>query len=127
MRRVLACAAAALTVAVVVVGLDPASAGGVQESSGPATVLAAASLTEALPRVDPAARFSFGGSNQLAQQIRQGFPFDVFLSASPREPQALLAEGLVRRPVTFATNSLVLIVPRGNPARIRVVQDLARR
>jgi molybdate transport system substrate-binding protein len=112
----------ALAVAAVLVGTAAGKPSGSQ-----ATVLAAASLTEVLPRIDPDARASFGGSNQLAQQIRQGFPFDVFLSASPRESQALLAEGLVRRPVTFATNSLVLIVPRANPARIRTVQDLARR
>ena len=90
-------------------------------------MLAAASLTEVLPRIDPEARASFGGSNQLAQQVRQGFPFDVFLSASPQHTRALFAEGLVRRPVTFATNSLVLIVPRANPARIRTAQDLASR
>ena len=70
---------------------------------------------------------SFGGSNQLAQQARQGFPFDVFLSASPLYTQALFAEGIVRKPVAFATNSLVLIVPRRNPARIASVDDLARR
>ena len=81
-------------------------------------MLAAASLTEVLPRIDVTARASFGGSNQLAQQARQGFPFDVFLSASPQYTQALFAEGLVRKPVAFATNSLVLIVPRRNPARI---------
>lgn len=94
---------------------------------GPVTVLAAASLTDVLPRVDPAARVSFGGSNQLFQQARQGFPFDVFLSASPRYTQALFAEGLVGRPVAFATNTLVLIVPRANPARIATIGDLARR
>lgn len=96
-------------------------------AEGPATVLAAASLTEVLPRVDETARASFGGSNQLAQQARQGFPFDVFLSASPQYTQALFAEGLVRRPVAFATNSLVLVVPRRNPARITRVADLAKR
>ena len=96
-------------------------------AEGPATVLAAASLTEVLPRIDDATRASFGGSNQLAQQARQGFPFDVFLSASPQYTQALFAEGLVRKPVRFATNSLVLIVPRRNPARIATVGDLARR
>jgi len=102
----------------------PATARGTE---GPATVLAAASLTEVLPQVDDTARASFGGSNQLAQQARQGFPFDVFLSASPQHTQALFAEGLVRRPVAFATNSLVLIVPRRNPARIATVGDLAKR
>jgi molybdate transport system substrate-binding protein len=96
-------------------------------SADPPTVLAAASLTEVLPRVQPDGRYSFAGSNQLAQQIRQGAPFDVFLSASPVYTQALRADGLVRKPVAFASNSLVLIVPRANPARIRVVRDLARR
>jgi molybdate transport system substrate-binding protein len=93
----------------------------------PATVLAASSLTEVLPRIDPDVRASFGGSNQLAQQIRQGFPFDVFLSASPVYTQALAGEGLVRRPVAFATNSLVLITPRANPAQLRTVYDLSKR
>ena len=100
---------------------------GARAADGPATVLAAASLTEVLPRVDAAARASFGGSNQLAEQARQGFPFDVFLSASPQHTRALFAAGLVRRPVAFATNSLVMIVPRRNPARIATVGDLARR
>jgi molybdate transport system substrate-binding protein len=90
-------------------------------------VLAASSLTEVLPRIEPASRYSFGGSNQLAQQIRQGAPFDVFLSASPVYTQALFREGHVRKPVVFATNSLVLVVPRANPQRIRTVFDLAKR
>ena len=90
-------------------------------------ILAAASLTEVLPRIDGTARASFGGSNQLAQQARQGFPFDLFLSASPQHTQALFADGIVRKPVAFATNSLVLIVPRRNPARISSVGDLAKR
>ena len=33
----------------------------------------------------------------------------------------------MRKPVAFATNSLVLIVPRRNPARIATVGDLAKR
>jgi len=93
----------------------------------PPVVLAAASLTEVLPRIAPAARHSFGSSSQLAQQIREGAPADVFLSASPVYTQELYAAGLVRKPVVFATNRLVLIVPRRNPAAIRSVADLARR
>ena len=72
-------------------------------------------------------RFSFAGSNQLAQQIRQGAPFDVFLSATRVYTRQLSAEGRVRKPVAFATNSLVLIVPRSNPQQLRTVYDLARR
>jgi molybdate transport system substrate-binding protein len=111
----------ALVLAAAAVGRPQPAAG------GPATVLAAASLTEVLPKIDPDARASFGGSNQLAQQIRLGFPVDVFLSASPKYTRGLYREGLVRRPVVFASNSIVLIVPQKNPARIRTVADLARR
>jgi molybdate transport system substrate-binding protein len=116
-------------VAVVVVGLAAGAASGSSgRSSGDvATILAAASLTEVLPRIDPDARYSFGSSNSLAEQIRRGAPFDVFLSASPLYTQTLRDEGLARRPVAFATNSLVVIVPRSNPAKIRTIADLARR
>lgn len=96
------------------------------EGDGP-IVLAAASLSEVLPRVDPEGRYSFAGSNQLAQQIRFGAPFDVFLSASPVYTRGLFREKLARKPVPFATNSLVLIVPRSNPQRLRTVYDLAKR
>ena len=125
MRR-LATVAATLA-ALAAAAAAAAAAATARGTEGPATVLAAASLTEVLPQVDDTARASFGGSNQLAQQARHGFPFDVFLSASPQYTQALFAEGLVRKPVAFATNSLVLIVPRRNPARIATVGDLAKR
>ena len=90
-------------------------------------VLAAASLTEVLPRIQPDASYSFGSSNSLAEQIRRGAPLDVYLTASPTYTQALYREQLVRKPVAFATNSLVVIVPRSNPARIRTIFDLAKR
>jgi molybdate transport system substrate-binding protein len=92
----------------------------------PATVFAAASLTDVFPRIDPAARYSFGGSNTLAAQIRQGAPADVFASANTALPQQLYQEGLVAKPVVFTRNTLVLIVPRANPAGIRSVYDLRR-
>ena len=115
----------ALAIAALAVGA--ASGRDVRRVDGQATVLAAASLTEVLSRIDPSAVSSFGGSNQLAQQARQGFPFDVFLSASPVYTQSLYTDGIVRKPVPFATNSLVLIVPKADPARIRTVGDLAKR
>jgi molybdate transport system substrate-binding protein len=91
------------------------------------TVYAAASLTEVFPRIDARERYSFGGSNQLAFQIRQGAPADVFASASPEFTQALFREHLVERPRTFASNKLVLAVPRSNPAGLRTVFDLRRK
>ena len=85
-------------------------------SGGPLDVYAAASLAEVFPQIDPDARFSFAGSDELATQIREGAPADVYAAASSKYPQELFDEGLVEEPVTFASNRLVLIVPRGNPA-----------
>jgi molybdate transport system substrate-binding protein len=90
------------------------------------TVYAAVSLTEVFPKIEPSARYSFAGSDQLALQIRQGAPADVYAAASPKYPQLLYHDGLVRKPITFATNKLVVIVPRSNPAQIHSVYDLRR-
>jgi molybdate transport system substrate-binding protein len=90
------------------------------------TVYAAASLTEVFPRIDGSPRFNFAGSDQLATQIEQGAPADVFASASPKQAELLHHDGLLRRPVVFATNKLILIVPRSNPAAVHSVYDLRR-
>ncbi len=115
-----------LALAVLGAGGAAASARGDRAQARP-VVLAAASLTEVLPRIVPDAAYSFGSSNSLAEQIRRGAPVDVYLSASPVYAQALFREELVRKPVAFATNSLVVIVPRSNPAKIKTVFDLAKR
>jgi molybdate transport system substrate-binding protein len=94
--------------------------------SGP-TVLAAASLTKVFPTIDPDARYTFGGSGALEIEIEQGAPADVFAAASPKQPAELLAKKLVDKPVQFATNTLVLIVPRANPAHITSVGDITKR
>jgi molybdate transport system substrate-binding protein len=90
------------------------------------TVFAASSLTNVLPKVDGGPRYSFAGSDQLALQIRKGAPVDVFAAASPKYPQDLYGDGLVSRPRVFATNRLVVIVPRSNPAGIKSVTDLRK-
>jgi molybdate transport system substrate-binding protein len=90
-------------------------------------IFAAASLTGVFPQIDRAPHYQFAGSDQLAFQILQGAPADVFAAASPRYPRELHAKGRCSKPVVFATNSLVLIVPRSNPARIHGVYDLRRR
>ena len=90
------------------------------------TVFAAASLTDAFPKIAPRATFSFAGSNTLAAQIRQGAPADVFASANLTLPNALHKDGLCSKPVVFTRNRLVVIVPRSNPASIHSVYDLRR-
>jgi molybdate transport system substrate-binding protein len=91
------------------------------------TVYAAASLTEVFPRIAGSPRYNFAGSDQLAAQIENGAPADVFASASPKQAELLHHDGLLRRPVVFATNKLIVIVPRSNPRDIRSVYDLRRR
>jgi molybdate transport system substrate-binding protein len=77
------------------------------------TVYGASSLRTVLPALDGAPQYSFAGSDVLQTQIERGAPADVFASASAKQPQALFAEGRCDRPVTFATNRLVLVVPEG--------------
>lgn len=114
MKRLLAVALVALVL--------PASVSGATQI----TALAAASLTEVFPRIDKTPRYSFAGSDQLALQIRQGAPADVYAAASPKYTQLLYRDGLVQKPVVFATNKLIVLVPRSNPAGIRSVYDLRR-
>jgi len=95
-------------------------------AASPITVFAAASLTGVFPRIATAPRYSFAGSDQLALQLQQGAQADVYAAASPKYPELLYHQGLLRKPLVFATNRLVLIVPRRNPARIGSVYDLRR-
>lgn len=98
-----------------------AAAGGSQ-----ATVFAAASLTRVFPKIEPNAKYTFGGSGALETQIEEGAPADVFAAASSKQPAALYAKGLVDKPVEFATNKLVLIVPADNPAHITSVTQITK-
>lgn len=93
---------------------------------GQPTVLAAASLTRVFPEIDPNAKYTFGGSGALATDIEQGAPADIYAAASPKDPAELFAKGLVEKPVEFATNTLVLIVPRSNPAHITSVSGITK-
>jgi len=88
------------------------------------TVYAAASLTNVFPQIDSTPTYSFGGSNTLAAQIQLGAPADVFASANTALPLQLYQKGLCTQPVVFTRNTLVLIVPKSNPAGIHSVYDL---
>jgi len=113
-KRLLAVAVAALAL--------PASVSG----GTPITVFAAASLTEVFPRIAAAPHYGFAGSDQLALQIRQGAPVDVYAAASPKYTQLLYRDGFVLKPVVFATNKLIILVPKSNPANIATAYDLRR-
>lgn len=99
------------------------------------TVFAAASLTDAFEEIATAFEaahpgvdvlFNFAGSSDLAAQLAEGAPADVFASANNRQMTAARDAGRVTtRPVTFVKNRLVLIVPVENPANIAGLRDLA--
>lgn len=102
--------------------------------TGTLTVFAAASLTgtfDALadrfeaehPGVD--VRLNYGGSSDLAVQIVQGAPADVFAAANEATMATVTAAGDASDPTIFTTNTLELVVPAGNPAGVTGLADLA--
>jgi molybdate transport system substrate-binding protein len=117
----------AVLTAVGVLALLAVPAGGASTAAQPQiTVYAAASLTDVFPAIAPNEKFSFGGSNTLATQIQQGAPADVFASANTKLPLQLYSKNLCSKPVVFTRNTLVVVVPNGNPAHIRSVYGLTK-
>jgi molybdate transport system substrate-binding protein len=93
---------------------------------GPLVVSAASSLTTALTECSgDDVKLSFGGSDELAAQIRQGVKPDVYAAANTKLPGELNKDGLVEKPVVFATNELIVAVPGGSG--IDSIEDLAAR
>jgi molybdate transport system substrate-binding protein len=119
-----------------VAALAVAAGCGVQDGGGATTltVFAAASLKgsfEDLAEQFEAAhegvdvRLAFAGSSDLAAQLRQGAPADVVASADTATMDSLVADDLVGDPQVFATNTLTIAVPPGNPAGVATLADLA--
>lgn len=99
---------------------------------GELTVYAAASLSGAFEAIsaafaaeNPDMRVStvYDGSSTLVTQILEGAPADVFVSAD--EANMDKAAEAVVDPALFATNTLVIAVPAGNPGAVASLADLA--
>ncbi len=90
------------------------------------TIYAAASLTNVFPQLASAQKHSFGGPNPLAAHTHPRAPADVFASANLTLPQQLYTKGLCTKPVVFTRNTLVIVVPKSNPANIHSVFDLTK-
>jgi molybdate transport system substrate-binding protein len=104
-------------------------------AGGHLTVFAAASLKESFGAAAAAftkatgtdVTLNFGGSDTLATQIIQGAPADVFASANVAQMKKVTDAGLAAgAPATFARNTLVIIVPKANPAGITDMRGLAK-
>jgi molybdate transport system substrate-binding protein len=114
-------------------GSGSSSGGSSAPSGGKLVVFAASSLIDAFPTIATTYQqqhpgwkvdFEFLGSDQLAAQIEQGDPADVFAAASTKYPEQLQGEKLLGRTTNFATNTLVLATPADNPAGITSVNDI---
>lgn len=114
------------------------------------TVFAAASMTETLNQiaedyktVEPnvSLTFNFASSGDLLSQIKEGADCDVFISAAPKQMNALdgslkddadknpdgLDELLEGTRIDLLENKVVLAVPEGNPKNIVSFDKLADR
>lgn len=149
-RRIIALAAAAAAIVLVTAGCSSsktasptssAPAGGASSPtsapalSGTVTVFAAASLKEAFTTLGKQfesahpgtkVKLSFGASSDLAEQINQGAPADVFASASPKNMQQVVSAGGASTSTNFVKNVMEVAVPPSNPAKVTSVTDLAK-
>lgn len=134
MKRLLAGSIAALVIA------SSAGCGSYETESSAAekttlTVYAASSLTKAFEELGKDfesshdgvdVQFNFAGSSDLVAQIQEGAPADVFASADEANMDKLTADDLTgSEPRTFASNTLEIAVPPGNPAGVTTFADLA--
>lgn len=99
------------------------------------TISAAASLTDAMKEIETGyelahpsveLNFNFGASGALQQQIEQGAPADIFISAATKNMNALVDENLIAAAdqKDLLQNSLVAIVPAGSEHAVSSEQDL---
>jgi molybdate transport system substrate-binding protein len=134
--------AATLSVAALIAGCSSAQneSSSTTTESPPAasdiTVFAAASLKSTFTELgaqfekdNPGTKvkLNFAGSSDLVAQLSQGAPGDVFASADTNNMTKATDAGLVAGdPVNFATNTLTIVTPPGNPKDITSFADLAK-
>jgi molybdate transport system substrate-binding protein len=136
--RVIVAATAALATAGLLAGCGSGDSGGSGAPTGTTTltVFAAASLNNVFTglgttfeKEHPGTKvtFSFAGSSDLAAQLNQGAPADVFASADLANMDKVTKTGrITAAPQTFATNTLTIVTPPGNPKHIAALADLAQ-
>ena len=117
-------------------GGSSAAASAPPSGSAPLTVFAAASLKATFTQIgtifqqeNPGSTvtFNFAGSSDLVAQLIAGAPADVFASADTANMTKATDAGLVSgTPLNFATNTLTIVTPPGNPAGITSFADLAK-
>ena len=125
-----------LVVSVVACGRSTTTSATGDSISGSLTVSAASSLQGAFTDIQGAfikahpgvnVTINFGASSTLAQQLIAGAPVDVFASADEATMTKVSDANLLNgQSQIFATNSLEIIIRKGNPSRITSVSDLSK-
>ncbi|MCX6483735.1 MAG: molybdate ABC transporter substrate-binding protein [Mycobacterium sp.] len=105
-------------------------------AAGKLIVFAAASLKKAFTEIgeqfttdNPGSdvEFAFAGSADLATQLTQGAPADVFAAADATNMGRVDRAGLLAgTAVSFASNTLTIVVAPGNPKKVTSFQDLTQ-
>ena len=100
----------------------------------PLTIAAAASLAPVFDGLAPELErqlgapvaFSYGSTANLAEQIRNGAPFDVLAAADAEHIDQLIAEGLLDQAsrTAFAHGCLVLAWPADSTLQLHSLEDL---
>lgn len=118
-------------------GGEGAARGGAATGDEPLLVLAAANLVAPFEVLEPAyesavgekVTFVFGSSGNLAAQIRNGAPADVYVSANEGFLDGLVSDGLIdpATRVEVAVGRLAVVVPPGRdvPPGLGNLSDLA--
>lgn len=101
------------------------------------TVSAAASMTDALKEIQEdyktknpniTLNFNFGASGALQQQIEQGAPADLFLSAAAKNMDALVDKQLIdaNQQINVLSNELVAVVSADGQVPVASFADLSK-
>jgi molybdate transport system substrate-binding protein len=106
------------------------------QSASKLTVAAAANLTDVFGEVGRRFKtetgvdviFSYGSTAQLAQQVENGAPFDLFAAADTEHVDSLVSARRLTGDsrAVYALGQLALWIPDGERSGIREVQDLAK-
>lgn len=99
------------------------------------SIAAAANLTSVFDEIGKLFReqsgidvvFSYGSTAQLAQQIENGAPFDLFAAADTEHVDRLIGKGrlLAKSRAVYAQGQLALWIPTGGKLGVRDIRDLA--
>lgn len=111
---------------------DATDKGGESDSLGTVNVFAAASLVDVLPEIDqqltdehPDTEFTynFDGSSGLVDQLAGGAKADMLLTANAKTMTDAEDQDLVEDSQSFTSNTLVMVVPSGNPGDVTGLDD----